>query len=187
MKKLLITLSVFVLMFIGIQTSWAYNSYIMLVDGKYDGNNTVNVTVSDYSYLSDYNIFYQLGSGTWTSWTIGTTILGTGGQILSFGLDSKTDGNADPEKFSYNISDATLTFSSQISPSLSENPMVSTDYYRNVDILWKNAGLFKLTIASTDFVNDGFTAVPIPGSLLLLGSGVFGLVMLRGRKRHLLA
>jgi hypothetical protein len=187
MKKALIILSVFVLMVLGVQSSWAttstYNNYIQMIDGNDSADTTVTASVTDVNFPLTYNLYYQINSSGWKSYS--PSITGNGGDVISFAVDVNNDSNIDiNDLFSYDSSDATLSFSNPLSANLSQTPTVKDDYFRSVNIAWNGlASGFKLDILGTTSVADGYRAVPIPGSLLLLGSGVFGIIMFRGRRK----
>jgi hypothetical protein len=208
MKKIITILGVFFLFTIGIQSSWAsvapsYN-YIMAVDGKVvdsngniikDPNTTVDISVTDYGNAGGYKVFYSFNEGsTWSQLTFSTgfvrkaSITGVeGGTTISFAINTTgLDPNSASSNSLISYEDATVSYSNPIVPSYSQQPVLTSEYFRAVNIKWNFASNspYKLDVLGTSSSVDGFKSVPIPGSVLLIGSGLFGLGLLRGRRRN---
>jgi hypothetical protein len=158
---------------------------ITLIDGTEDGNTSVTFNVNDYGAPGD--LYYSINKGDWIAvpWSGDVAELsGEGGDLLDFRLDVGGDGEDDDDLYSYNSTEAELTYSGGIPASYAENPTRSDPFYRTVMVDWIGlAGSFKLEILVSQDVHDGFAAVPVPSSCLLLGSGLLGLIRLHRRKQ----
>ena len=161
---------------------------ILAIDGNTDSNTTVDFTICDYSFGASGTLSYRTNSGaTWTDISF-TTVTSTysyaglsceGGDILDFKL-----GTGSGDLYSYNSSDATIIYSTAIDPSFAEKPDYNDYYYTTVSLNWTVAPAFRLDLVASDTAPDGFAPVPIPASVLLLGSGILGLIAIGRVKRR---
>lgn len=93
--------------------------------------------------------------------------------VYDFWLDTNNDNTPD---VSLSNGDALLTFQGV------EFSVGATTYYSDFIINWNvSAGSYDFTFSSSTQTNAGATPVPPPTTLLLLGSGLLGLVVLRRR------
>ncbi|MBU4185845.1 MAG: hypothetical protein KKH84_07655 [Proteobacteria bacterium] len=204
MKKILHIISItfvalLLLLSLGNQKSLAVDGSglsILAIDGNTDTNTTVDFTISDFALGAGASgtLSYTIDSGaTWTDISFTTVVTPSysygyadlsceGGDILDFKLQTLgTPGNV---YYSYNSSDATITYLTAIASSNSKNPIYNDDYYSTILLGWNVSPAFKLDLVASNTASDGFAPVPIPASVLLLGSGILGLIAIgRVRKR----
>ena len=196
MKKILHIISItfvalLLLLSLGNQKSLAVDGSglsILAIDGNTDTNTTVNFTINEYDFGANGTLTYSTNSGaTWTDipFTVVTpiysyaTLFCEGGDILDFKLETLTN-----VYYSYNSSDATITYSVPIDSSYSEKPIYNDDYYTTVFLDWNVLPAFNLNVVTSGIATDGFAPVPIPASVLLLGSGILGLIAIGRVKRR---
>jgi hypothetical protein len=133
----------------------------------------------------EQDLYYRLNGGAWLPYSDVGGIEGDGGDALDFALDvNGTSGEIeDKDLFSYDSADASINFVSVIDSSNAENPSpLANDYYSVVQIAWYLQGnKLQLSTMSNSEVNDGYAA-PIGSSAMLLGSGVFGLLLISARR-----
>lgn len=180
------------LFFIGTQNALASPIYangqsIQLIDGP-DTDTTVTFQISDYKLNFSKDVYYAVDSGEWTkiffnSFRKADVGPYAGGSFIDLAIDFNDSTTIEGVDL-FSRSDATLTYSMDIGALNAKNPTRTQDYYRLVDVLW-NVGPaeFKLDILVPNDCGDGFAPVPIPSAVWLLGSGLIGLVGLRGRFR----
>jgi len=146
-------------------------SYTLLTD--LDGNGNINLTLQNVN-LGATTAYYSLDQGsTWSilggiGYTMLVGIDAHGGDLLDFALDTNGDSTLDVYA---SLGDAALTYT---------NPY--PDYptqYANLTVAWTSK--VQWTMAATS--PDGMSPVPIPGSILLLGSGLAGVAVV-GRRRQ---
>ena len=170
---------------------------VLMIDGT-DNNVTVNVAAADVTFpLGQYDFGFLSG----TSYTRITGSTGSyvfqGGDIINFALrDRGADnvfGTFDDQV--YDIANpldyANQTYTITIAASNSQNPVVTSPYYRSLLLTWDlnldgnpDAG-FDLAVTSPLFTNDGFapTAIPLPAAAWLFGSGLLAFSTLRRNRR----
>jgi len=153
-------------------TETVADSRFFMVDGD-DAENSVtatfiNATPYSFGFLDETLTFEEIaGGGEFGSYDF------IGGEAPNFALylgDSYLTLLTD---------DATVTYLGPIDWENSENPSLSTDYWRGAWIAWATP-FPDITIGiTTSHPNDGFSPVPIPTTLLLLSTGLVALVGLR--------
>lgn len=171
---------------------------VLMVDGT-DNNVTVNVSAADVTFpLSQYDFGFLSGT-TYTRITGSTgSYVFQGGDIINFALRDRGTDNAfgTPDDLIYDIANpldyANQTYTVAIAASNSQNPVVTTPYYRSLLLTWDlnldgslDAG-FDLAVTAPLLTNDGFapTAVPLPAAAWLFGSGLLALVTPRRKRGH---
>lgn len=176
-------------------------SYVLMVDGT-DANVTVNVSALDGTWpLNRYDFGFLAGSSyTRITNNSGLNQLGSwqfnGGDVVNFALrDRGLDGLfGTADDLIYSIGDpldyTNQIYSLPIDPSHSQNPVVTSPYYRSLIIAWDldrngvtDAG-FDIGVTTPLLSYDGImpTPVPLPGAIWLLGSGLLGLAGLARRR-----
>jgi hypothetical protein len=176
MKKALVILSVFVLMVLGVQSSWAATSsattmnpvFFYVVDSKSDTDSLVTLTVSGLPYGNYFEVGYSTDNVHWTD------ILITDESVADIVFNTGSNGNS--LKTYWRTDDTTtgnVTFLNPFEPGSS--------LFQAVNIKWSSGSDGKQFSVASNL--DKVSPVPIPGSLLLLGSGAFGLAMFRGRRK----
>jgi hypothetical protein len=170
---------------------------VLMIDGT-DSNVTVNVTALDGTLpLAAYDFGFVTGTGyTAITSTIGSYVF-NGGDTVNFALRNRgldnTFGTGDD--LVYSILDpadyANQTYLLAIAPSYSQNPVVSSPYYRSLLLTWDldlngvaDTG-FDLSVTTPLSSYDGMTPVPLPAAAWLFGSGLLGLAALARRRQHI--
>lgn len=171
---------------------------VLMIDGT-DPNITVNVAAIDGTLsLTEYDFGFVTGS----SYTKITSLAGSwtfnGGDIVDFALRNRGSDNTfgTGDDVIYSISDsfdyANQIYSILIDPLNSQNPVVSSPYYRSLTLTWDldlngiaDTG-FDLAVTTPLFTYDGMapTAIPLPAAAWLFGSGLLGLGALMRRHRR---
>jgi hypothetical protein len=141
--------------------------YLVDDDGKGDKDSIVKLS---YANFTGFSLQYSLTglSGTWNNYYGQDINTGSnGGELLTWWRAKK--GSANPQYYT----SGDLYFLAGTGDGL----------YKSVLIDWDKIG-FTLQIANgKDRIKPFIAAVPIPGAVWLLGSGVFGLLMFRGRRK----
>jgi len=169
---------------------------VLMIDGI-DSNVTVNVTAIDGTLPL---AAYDFGFVTGTSYTRITSTFGSyvfnGGDVVNFALRNRgldnTFGTGDD--LIYSILDpadyANQTYLLAIAPSYSQNPVVSSPYYRSLLLTWDldlnglaDTG-FDLSVTTPLSSYDGMAPVPLPAAAWLFGSGLLGLAAWARRRKH---
>lgn len=143
-------------------------SFTRLVD--INGTSGIQLTVSNIN-VDNAHAYYKLNSGSWTQfagdgfYTI-VNIRASSLDLIDFGLSTKRDGTVDMVS---SYGQATLQYLDKIG---------GTPYYNRLDVNWNNVNHWNVATAQ----GDGMAPVPVPTSILLLGSGLAGVVVI-GRRR----
>lgn len=170
---------------------------VLMIDGT-DNNVTVNVSAADVTFpVGQYDFGFLNGSNyTLITGSTGSHVF-QGGDIVNFALRDRgadnTFGTSDDQI--YDIANpldyANQTYTIAIAASNSQNPVVTSPYYRSLLLTWDlnldsnpDAG-FDLAVTSPLFTNDGFapTAVPLPAAAWLLASGLLAIGTMRRNRR----
>ena len=158
------------------------SSSLMMIDGNGDQDTTVSVTISCFAPVSYDFGFVEDGGFTEFSGILELN----GGDVLNLARRNKATGEI------HTLSDgsAAMTLLNPITPTASEQPVISEVYYGAALIYWNwNSTDFVATLSS--HTGDGFkawggsstTTAPEPGSLLLFGLGSLALVFGSRRRR----
>ena len=148
-----------------------------VVDDNSDGNyDDQRVTLTGYSYIEGYSLEWSYDKSTWNPADLGAGVL-----IYTTDTAGGDDGNIDWELVYFHIVDdknnvdnvADLNF---FSPEGGLWNAVRIGW--NEDGTWTSA--FTFAVAGDD---DNIAAVPIAPSIVLLGSGLFGLLAFGYRRR----
>ncbi len=168
---------------------------VLMIDGI-DPNITVNITAIDGTLpLGAFDFGFVTGSSYTRITSINGSYTFNGGDIVDFALRNRGAdtmfGTADD--LIYSISNpldyANQTYLGLINPSFSQNPVVSSAYYRSLTISWdldRNGIMdtgFDL-VATTPLISyDGMAPVPLPAAAWLFGSGLLGIGTLMRRRQ----
>lgn len=170
---------------------------VLMIDGT-DSNVTVNVTVVDSTQpLVAYDFGFVTGSG-YTRITSGNgSWVFNGGDIVDFALRSRGSdamfGTGDDVIYSISnpLDYADQIYMGVIAASYSQNPVVSSDYYKTLKVQWDlnqdgtpDTG-FALAVSTSPGSKDGMAPapVPLPAAMWLFGSGLLGLISVVSRRR----
>jgi hypothetical protein len=171
---------------------------VLMIDGS-DSNVTVNIAAIDGTFpLGQYDFGFLTGSSyTMITGTVGSHTF-NGGDIVDFALRDRGTDNlfGTGDDLIYGISNpadyANQIYSIPIDPSNSQNPVVSSTYYRSLILAWDldlngvtDAG-FDIGVSTPLFTYDGVapTVIPLPAAAWLFGSGLLGLGALMRRHRR---
>lgn len=150
-------------------------SYTLLTDLDDDGDNGINLTLQNIDFASPTTTaYYSVDQGTtWTllgggGYTMVTNIPANGGNVLDFALENTGDSTLD---LFASAGAATLTYTQEY--------LSSPGQYADLTVAWTTGAHWTMAATSP----DGMSPVPIPGSILLLGSGLAGLAVV-GRRRQ---
>ena len=157
---------------------------VLMIDGI-DSNVTVNITAVDgTSPLGAYDFGFVTGSSYTKITSANGSYTFNGGDIVDFALRNRGADTmfCTADDVIYSISNpldyANQTYLLAINPSFSQNPVVTSPYYRSLTLLWD---LDRNGVADTGFdlvattpitSYDGMTPVPLPAAAWLLGSGL---------------
>jgi hypothetical protein len=152
---------------------------VLMIDGS-DSNVTVNIAAIDGTFpLGQYDFGFLTGSSDFALRDRGTdNLFGTGDDLI-YGISNPADY-------------ANQIYSIPIDPSNSQNPVVSSTYYRSLILAWDldlngvtDAG-FDIGVSTPLFTYDGVapTVIPLPAAAWLFGSGLLGLGALMRRHRR---
>jgi len=168
---------------------------VLMIDGT-DSNVTVDVTAIDGTLpLTAYDFGFVTGSG-YTKITSGFgSWIFNGGDVVDFALRNRGSDNTfgTGDDVLYSISDpldyANQTYLLAIAPSNSQNPVVSSPYYRSLLLTWDldlngfaDTG-FDLSVTTPLSSYDGMAPVPLPAAVWLFGSGLLALAGVTRRKK----
>ena len=171
---------------------------VLMIDGT-DSNVTVNVTALDGTLpLAAYDFGFVTGTGyTAITSTIGSYVF-NGGDTVNFALRNRGLDNmfGTGDDLIYSILDpadyANQTYLLDIAPSYSQNPVVSSPYYRSLILTWDldlngvaDTG-FNLSVTTPLSSYDGMAPVPLPAAAWLFGSalGVMGWMRRTGASKR---
>ncbi len=168
---------------------------VLMVDGK-DSNVSVSVTAVDGTLpLGVYDFGFLTGTGYTKITSTAGSYMFNGGDIVDFALRNRgldtIFGTADD--LVYNMANpldyANQIYLLEIAPSNSQNPVVSSPYYRSLALTWDldlngvmDTG-FNLAVTTSLGSFDGMTPVPLPAAVWLFGSGLAALSVFRRRKK----
>ncbi len=160
---------------------------IIAIDGN--GDSGVDVTISNVAFTTGYTYGYYLNGGTTLNslGSVSQTVF-QGGDVIDFVLNDGTRDyslSGDAADSSYSV---IMTFANQVTTGSPQQPADWTSpYYFNVNITWNLADTLNTNelVLNDSNGNDGLAPVPEPGTLLLLGSGIFGIGALGFVRRKL--
>ena len=169
---------------------------VLMIDGI-DSNVTVKINATDSTFpLGAFDFGFVTGSSYTRITSINGSYTFNGGDIVDFALRNRgvdtMFGTADD--LIYSISNpldyANQTYRWSVDPSFSQNPVVSSPYYRSLLLSWDldlngvaDTG-FDFLVAAPISSYDGVMPVPLPAAAWLLGSGLFGLGAFMRRYRR---
>ena len=169
---------------------------VLMIDGT-DSNITVDVTAIDLTFpLTAYDFGFVTGSGYTKITSLAGSWTFNGGDIVDFALRNRgldtIFGTGDDVIYSISnpLDYANQTYLFPIAPSYSQNPVVSSPYYRSLALTWDldlngvaDTG-FDLSVTTPLGSYDGMTPVPLPAAAWLFGSGLLGLGAFMRRHRR---
>jgi hypothetical protein len=142
---------------------------LYLFDSPYDSDTSVTLTGSFYAYPSGPYLEYSEDNSSWTNWPVTNQItINTSGGIgrIYFRVNNPLDTSAQ------------VTFLGPGDPY---------PYFQTADLLWElnlTPSEFKIRISTATANNlDRVSFTPLPGSVLLLGSGFLGLALVYRRRK----
>ncbi len=168
---------------------------ILMIDGI-DSNVTVRIKAIDGTLpLGAFDFGFVTGSSYTRITSINGSYTFNGGDIVDFALRNRGADTmfGTTDDLIYSISNpldyANQTYLGLINPSFSQNPVVSSAYYRSLTISWdldRNGIMdtgFDL-VATTPLISyDGMAPVPLPAAAWLFGSGLLGIGTLMRRRQ----
>lgn len=176
-----------------LSSAWALTvtspGLVLMIDGT-DPNVTVNIGVGDVTFpVGRYDFGFVTGSTYTMITSTAASYTFTGGTVVDFALRDTWSNTV------YSISNpadyATQIYLGTIPAANSQNPVVTSDYYKTLTLLWDlnndtiaDAG-FDIAASTPLWGNDGMapTPVPVPAAIWLLGSGMVGVLGLGARRR----
>lgn len=182
MKKLPIILGVFALALMMATTCLAatYDGPVLLVEADpgpgVGGDRSVTFTVSFFDPL--WTVGEWIGGG-FVAFTDGdpsndgTQVTWPGGTIVDFAVSNGCD-----TVLRLSQGNHAVTFLEK-NIGVPEAPDWVTEWYDDLIILWSDGPTYNLELVTTDGDPDGLAPIPVPSTLLLLGSGLIGFVGLR--------
>ena len=178
-KCLFVLITAFVFVFQVGSVAWAVplptGTPVLIVDG--DGDPDATVTITFANLLSGFT-FGQLSGGGFVPIISGVTPL-AGGTLVDFAVRQDALPNAVASLTVPNGATITGDLMGPIPFANSQSPVVGTDYYNSLTLVFSSFGLpFSIQVLNGNGVGgtDGFAAVPIPPAALLFGTGLIGLI-----------
>lgn len=168
---------------------------VLMIDGT-DSNVTVDITAIDGTLpLGAYDFGFVTGSGYTKITSLAGSWVFNGGDVVDFALRNRGSDNTfgTGDDVIYSISNpldyANQTYLLAIDPSYSQNPVVTSPYYRSLLLTWDldlngvaDTG-FDLSVTTPLFTYDGMAPIPLPAAVWLFGSGLLGLMGIARRKK----